>query len=325
MKTEKYYSYALDSGGRLIHIDEAEKGKEYKCPVCGAAMIVRKGKIRQHHFAHKAGSENCSYETYLHKIAKKRICECFNESSQFNVLFDREFTCNVVECPLGVSQSCKWNTKEDHNLKRYYSICKEEEFIDIFKADLLISSLWRPNPPILIEICVTHKCTEDKLNSGLRIIEIDIESEKDIEQIVSGKSIKPSDKIRFYNFKTDASLLPDKEYQLPKHRFWIDSNEHYNIDNNGVERCLDKNSPDIDNSIFHIESAAQIRPNFAFCKSAEFGFKNCRVCKLFKMTTYSVREKCFLYRYGGNLYMANKCPHFKQIDYTNQECKITKR
>ena len=33
-------------------------------------MIAKQGKIRQWHFAHKALSPNCSYESYLHSLAK---------------------------------------------------------------------------------------------------------------------------------------------------------------------------------------------------------------------------------------------------------------
>lgn len=82
---QDYYSYAFDSESRLIQIDDAKKGKEYRCPNCKEIMIVRKGKKRKKHYAHK-NTENCSYETYLHKIAKRRICECFNKSE--NLLFD---------------------------------------------------------------------------------------------------------------------------------------------------------------------------------------------------------------------------------------------
>lgn len=67
---QDYYSYAFDSESRLIHIDDAKKGKEYRCPNCGGIMIPKQGEKRAKHFAHKANTENCSYETYLHKIVK---------------------------------------------------------------------------------------------------------------------------------------------------------------------------------------------------------------------------------------------------------------
>ena len=59
--------------------------------------------------------------------------------------------------------------------------------------DLLISSKNKSNPPILIEIWVTHKSSESKLNSKYRIIEIHIESEDDIKQIINNASIVETD------------------------------------------------------------------------------------------------------------------------------------
>ena len=100
---QDYYSYAFDSEWRLIHIDDAIKGKEYRCPNCKEIMIVRKGKERKKHYAHK-NTENCSYETYLHKIAKRRICECFNESAHFMIQCQSKLRCNV-DCPLEIGRA----------------------------------------------------------------------------------------------------------------------------------------------------------------------------------------------------------------------------
>ena len=44
-----------------LHNDEyclpcnAVKGLKYTCPGCGEPVIVRKGDVRIHHFAHKSG------------------------------------------------------------------------------------------------------------------------------------------------------------------------------------------------------------------------------------------------------------------------------
>ena len=44
---------ALDKNGNRVHIDSAKVGEEYFCPSCGSGLILRKGDIRIHHFAHK--------------------------------------------------------------------------------------------------------------------------------------------------------------------------------------------------------------------------------------------------------------------------------
>lgn len=46
--------FANDYNDRRVHIDNTQSNQEYYCPSCGAPLIVRKGEIRQHHFAHKA-------------------------------------------------------------------------------------------------------------------------------------------------------------------------------------------------------------------------------------------------------------------------------
>lgn len=64
------YTYAIDGESHLINVTEAVKGNNYYCPSCGEIMIPRQGSIRRWHFAHKGNLRNCSYETYLHKVAK---------------------------------------------------------------------------------------------------------------------------------------------------------------------------------------------------------------------------------------------------------------
>lgn len=54
---------------------------------------------------------------------------------------------------------------------------------------------------IFIEIHVAHKISETKQNSKYRIIEIDIENEDDILSL-DNKTLIPSEKTRFFNFRT---------------------------------------------------------------------------------------------------------------------------
>ena len=50
---------ALDKDNNRIHIDETERKNDYYCPSCGKPLVIRKGEIRRHHFAHMA-SDNCT-------------------------------------------------------------------------------------------------------------------------------------------------------------------------------------------------------------------------------------------------------------------------
>ena len=179
------YSYSLDCDNNLINIKDAIKGNNYYCPCCGAPMITKQGTKNRWHFAHSINASNCSYESYLHKIAKHKIRECFEHSPIFYITINSKATCRVIECPMGKSTPCLWLKPYTFDLKKYYNICEEEAHIGNFRADLLISSLKHKTDSILIEIYVSHKSTTNKINSNYRIIEIQINSEEDIKNVIS--------------------------------------------------------------------------------------------------------------------------------------------
>jgi len=341
----KLYLYALDAESKIIAIEQAQKGQKYTCPFCGELMIPRKGSRKRWHFAHKNNDKKCSYETYLHKLAKMRVAECFNNSDSFKISFHSKSTCSISECPLGLSKRCEWTgSNKKNDLKQYYNHCEEEGVVGKFRADLLISNSDKPDrPPIFIEFQVSHKSTEEKLKSGHRIIEIQIESEEDINNIVSTSSIcesdkdeycmPPNEKIKFYNFKADSLEIPDYEHQLPKFIFWIDAKGYFHFDNNHNIRCLSQNSLEVENSEFRIESNAQINLDFALRLMLESGIdKYCAMC-MFHLAKF--RSMCTLYKTQGRypiLSDAMKCSHFTLIDELNkpfseiskfQEYKVT--
>ncbi len=46
--------FAVDYNDKKVHIDDTQSNLQYYCPICGAPLIMKKGEIRQHHFAHSA-------------------------------------------------------------------------------------------------------------------------------------------------------------------------------------------------------------------------------------------------------------------------------
>lgn len=91
-KTQKLLlPYAYDNEGNEVHIDNAQKGVKYFCPICREELILRISKIpegkkyyRKNHFAHKAGStSNCS-ESYLHKRTKQNLASLIREKINSN-------------------------------------------------------------------------------------------------------------------------------------------------------------------------------------------------------------------------------------------------
>ncbi len=66
-------------GGQRVEADVAEKGPEYRCPNCDDVLILKKGRIVTHHFAHKP-PVTCNWgigETIAHQAAKRLFKEEF--------------------------------------------------------------------------------------------------------------------------------------------------------------------------------------------------------------------------------------------------------
>lgn len=70
--------YGKDGDGLLWKAIEADKTQPYYCPACNSQLILKKGNIKAHHFAHKK-EISCNQETILHKTAKQLIINCIND------------------------------------------------------------------------------------------------------------------------------------------------------------------------------------------------------------------------------------------------------
>ena len=74
---------AYDENDNIVHIKDAEKGKSYRCPDCGAEVRPRKGTKKTHHFFHM-NAEDCgnSGESIVHKFYKELIAN--QKTVQYN-------------------------------------------------------------------------------------------------------------------------------------------------------------------------------------------------------------------------------------------------
>lgn len=334
MKHQEYYSYARDKKGCIIHIDDAKRGEEYYCLQCGNPMITKQGEKRKWHFAHKGNLGGCNHETYLHTTAKELIRKFFEKAPHFYISFRRKAICSVEECPLGVSRPCNWKSDiTSFDLKKYYTACKYEKKIEQFKADLLLTGSEDKRSPILIEFCVKHQSTAEKLNSGLCIIEIHLESDDDIKKIIQESTITEDDlKIKFYNFKPKKER-PDEQHQRLKFLAWINPQGYLICENNANQeiKCLTPNSSEIEASVFRIESTYPVDPDFACCKLAQSGLptKLCMMCNFYRYNQKYEKRICILYNKKETPIFpyqstANKCPYFKQKDYSDKDFSLNK-
>lgn len=79
---------AKTESGERIDARVAEKGQKYYCQISGEEVILKKGEINIHHFAHYPGSE-CEHwepESNLHKSMKIKISEELIEYNNVNMI-----------------------------------------------------------------------------------------------------------------------------------------------------------------------------------------------------------------------------------------------
>lgn len=69
--------HGLNEAGAFVHVSKAERHKPtgLKCPECSAALVVKRGDKRIHHFAHKGALGTCrgGVETAVHLLAKQAL------------------------------------------------------------------------------------------------------------------------------------------------------------------------------------------------------------------------------------------------------------
>lgn len=203
------YRYAL-CNGHVVNIDEvtkeSRKSSKFTCLGCGHEMVAALGEVREHHFKHK-NNENCSNETYLHNLAKKKIKDVFDKCEHFYIYYNALNACELLSgCPF---RFCKKDFKWHLDLKKYFDTCEIEKVCGKFRPDILLTHSEYPKRKLFIEINVNHPCSEDKLNSGFRIIEIDVSSEQTI--------IYPFDEefehVHFFNFDLKREITPSKKVE----------------------------------------------------------------------------------------------------------------
>ena len=339
MKNEftQNYSYANNEQNELINISVAEHGEKYYCPICGGLMIPHLGNIRRKHFVHKS-TENCSYESYLHKLAKIKIQEAFLSSKHFYLSYKAKADCSL-DCPFKDSPKCWKGKPVTHDLHNYYDTCEIEANYNQYRADLLLKSSVHPNrKPILIEILFTHKCTEEKINSGAKIIEIPIQSEEQIDKIVNNcrlnavrhnyidndllEDINEGNAITLYNFDKTEKFNPKdcnndcNDVYRSIQVFYL--NKEGNIQSfKTKDRCYELNTKLQPDKHYYIsEIATSFKDILRGFSKRGVKIRNCFLCKFSQEGSYGERL-CVLYK-KHNLplkpspYYAANCPYYKE-------------
>lgn len=340
------YQYAYDESNTLVSIKdytkESSKLHTFKCIVCGGELRPRAidSKHRRAHFYHKE-IVSCNGETYLHKLGKLYIKQHFDNSDKFCISYEVSKTCKEHNCNLRNYNCHKEHEINQVDLKEFYDTCTIEAPIKGFVADLLLTNSKNPNiPPTLIEICVTHPCEDEKKESELKIIEISIKTEKDIENLFSDGFLSENlnkrigNKIEFISFKRNieekiVSSISRFIYYPALSPTPFKNNIQCSIANRKIfkESIVELN---VVNNKHYLEDDYFIVYNWL---ANRIKLKRCNMCKFYYATMYDEYAFCRLStKYGKpkfpEMEYAEKCNSYRKSDYLlsyseNGDCKIS--
>ena len=184
------YPNAIDEAGNVHNINsitvDNRADHKYFCLGCEKEMVPVLCRDKTPHFRHKV-NDLCNPETYLHNLAKKYLAQQFESRAKFEVSYYATNECpHKDSCQLFKRfqwKECFGTTLHTFDLKEDYDTCQIEGVYNGFRADALLTSSKNPDlPPIFLEISVSHDCTPEKLQSGIRIIEMKIHSEADFKR-----------------------------------------------------------------------------------------------------------------------------------------------
>ena len=216
-RTSVTYVFALDPTNTLIHICEAKRNVKYKCPGCKGKVVPVKGEVRADHFRHD--NATCSYESYLHNAAKNAFYNGFNvakdNAKPVRLQLTRQVICSTPKMMFIKNRSnCSSTIDANYNLTDLFDLAELEKYDDNtgLIPDVLLSNT-DTNKQCYFEVCVTHACSQSKIDFGVTIIEIHVSCEEDV-QFIKGLDFSVYDpKLTLHNFnvtplKKDMSAGP---------------------------------------------------------------------------------------------------------------------
>lgn len=179
MDKEILYTSAVDTNGNLIHINSAEKGINYYCPMCNKKFILRKsGKTgkgsKRPHYAHNELTPNCTPEGVLHYSFKKMLIDFLEKYKAENKPFILNWVCD----------SCGY--KNSGNLIEKATLIKEEYVLGECRPDIALIDK-EDKVLAVIELVVTHEPEENVLQyykeNKITLIQINLTSDEDLNKV----------------------------------------------------------------------------------------------------------------------------------------------
>jgi hypothetical protein len=337
------YKFAYNSQEMIVNInnlsrENGSKLDKFTCLSCDCEMVAVLGATRVKHFRHKViTKDNCSPETYLHKLAKIKFYDtyqdCLNNNKPFKIKILMERICNFyreeffTNCQLD-SELYEFNLTDF--FKKVYLETRESSFI----PDVLLEA--RNGDKLFFEIYVTHKSEATKIESGYRIIEFKVDSEEDI-QIIESCLLTESEKIRFFNFKKTQTkiwckgecyqgIVPYAKEDILYTVFIVYKNGKCILFRNSIQQLenLDQNnilhieylsfSHDCSDFSISYQGSDLYKHQVVECYKKGIKIKNCFLCRYHAINTSLYSDGgifCKFLKTTGNSNQAANCEYFR--------------
>lgn len=331
--------YAIDSQNNFVYVDNVAKGLACNCycPACKERLVAKNGGTKRiHHFAHASGVDcEGAYETMLHQLAKIRVQEAFLNKSEFYIQFKHTSYCSKVKsCRFVRDDNCYTATKKSFNLKKFYDLCEQEVKYDSInrRSDLkLYSSKNHQRPPIYIEFYVTHASDDFKLHNGGKVIEVKINSEKDIDKIVEQgfvesskynkingyfEGISDTNDTTFWNFKAEDynNTQICHKIEFSRYILYPSGKSQCYKDESSCKNLAKAQKHSLLEICFHKHSTLGIYQMAMWQGYERFGIKNCLYCRNY-LEDGLYNNVCWINRNVPlDTTKARECPHFILYD-----------
>jgi len=219
--------FAYDETGELVRPADGLDNKQYYCPACGEALILRRGKIKRPHFAHY-GNSPCARESILHSAAKaelQRRIQDWLDNKGDRPYFKRD-------CILCLSKKVRQGIPETIS-----GVDTERRLPSGHQPDVVLLRDEADLPTIVagIEVVVTHEVDEQKAKE-LEVPWLEVEA----KDILSNPLLMPVrrdnlDQSHCNGCRKDLPILRDKVDQL-LNRWDIEwPQSHYTL---GITECF---------------------------------------------------------------------------------------
>lgn len=206
------YAYALDSQGALTHISDALRSHTYTCPGCKSSLTPVLGEINAKHFRHS--EECCALETYLHRCAKEaffyRYQQALSREMPISLELEHQVSCNGSRLAFvrDETRRCLKFVPARYNLTQFFDQAELEKHDKVtgLRPDVMLCDA-AGERRCYVEICVTHPCSQEKIEAGIPILEFKVQSAADIQMLLTGSYSIKEKNLRVFNWLPPSKIV----------------------------------------------------------------------------------------------------------------------